>query len=140
MYFASSFDRPFVAGLAMILAVCVIWTFSSVLVQRVEHERVSPMVLTYACNALFVVYLVPRLARRRGDAAPRARRDTTMSPARGGLALAPLWVGAQLLYNASLARTSVSSSTALSSTGSYGVPPGLSTLQHEIKEAIGALI
>lgn len=109
-------DRPFVAGLAMILAVCVIWTFSSVLVQRVEHERVSPLVLTYACNALFVVYLVPRLARRRGDAAPRARRDTTMSPARGGLALAPLWVGAQLLYNASLARTSVSSSTALSST------------------------
>ena len=82
-------DRPFVAGLAMILAVCVIWTFSSVLVQRVEHERVSPVVLTYACNALFVVYLVPRLARRRGDAAPRARRETTVSPARNDRSSTP---------------------------------------------------
>ena len=111
-------DGAYVAGIGLIVVVCVIWTFASVLVQRVERGgRVEPEVLTYFCNSLFVVYLLPGLFCRKGEAAPSAAAGAPrVAPARAGLLLAPLWMGAQVLYNVSLAATSVGSSTALSST------------------------
>ncbi|KAL3828024.1 hypothetical protein ACJIZ3_016826 [Penstemon smallii] len=46
-----------VLGLVYILAVAVIWIAASFLVQSVVHDGVSPFLVTYICNSLFVVYI-----------------------------------------------------------------------------------
>ena len=44
-------------GYAFILAVCVIWVGGSFLVESLEGQGLSPLLLTFICNALFVVLL-----------------------------------------------------------------------------------
>lgn len=44
-------------GYAFILAVCVIWVAGSFLVESLEAAGLSPLLLTYICNSLFVVLL-----------------------------------------------------------------------------------
>ncbi|KAL3828135.1 hypothetical protein ACJIZ3_016937 [Penstemon smallii] len=46
-----------VLGLVYILAVATIWIAASFVVQSVVDEGVSPFLLTYICNSLFVVYI-----------------------------------------------------------------------------------
>ena len=41
-------------GYAFILAVCVIWVGGSFLVESLEAAGLSPLLLTYICNSLFV--------------------------------------------------------------------------------------
>ena len=58
-------------GYAFIAAVCVIWVFGSFLVESLEGQGLSPLLLTFICNALFVVllpvYFVKEWALERGD-------------------------------------------------------------------------
>ncbi|KAK8918345.1 hypothetical protein KSP39_PZI021435 [Platanthera zijinensis] len=44
-------------GIAYIVAVASIWIAASYIVQTVVDEGVSPFLLTYICNSLFVVYI-----------------------------------------------------------------------------------
>ncbi|XP_076959473.1 thiamine-repressible mitochondrial transport protein THI74-like [Bidens hawaiensis] len=46
-----------VLGLIYILAVATIWIAASFVVQSVVDEGVSPFLITYICNSLFVVYI-----------------------------------------------------------------------------------
>lgn len=46
-----------VLGLTYILAVATIWIASSFVVQSVVDAGVSPFLITFICNSLFVVYL-----------------------------------------------------------------------------------
>ena len=45
-------------GYAFILAVCVIWVGGSFLVESLEAAGLSPLLLTYICNSLFVARAV----------------------------------------------------------------------------------
>ena len=78
-------------GYAFILLVCVVWVGGSFLVESLEAAGLSPLLLTYVCNALFVVLLPVYYARRhvlggttpemtdRGDAARRVGRTSRTS-------------------------------------------------------------
>ncbi|KAK1316218.1 hypothetical protein QJS10_CPA05g01998 [Acorus calamus] len=44
-------------GLTYILAVAVIWIGASYIVQTVVDEGISPFIITYICNSLFVIYI-----------------------------------------------------------------------------------
>lgn len=44
-------------GLSYIVAVAIIWIASSFVVQSVVDAGVSPFLITYICNSLFVVYI-----------------------------------------------------------------------------------
>jgi solute carrier family 35 protein F5 len=44
-------------GMVYVIAVAVIWIVASFVVQSVVDEGVSPFLITYFCNSLFVVYL-----------------------------------------------------------------------------------
>lgn len=46
-----------VLGLIYIFAVATIWIAASFVVQSVVDEGVSPFLITYICNSLFVIYL-----------------------------------------------------------------------------------
>ncbi|KAF5183728.1 Solute carrier family 35 member f5 [Thalictrum thalictroides] len=46
-----------VLGLTYILAVAIIWIAASFVVQSVVDSGVSPFLITYICNSLFVVYI-----------------------------------------------------------------------------------
>lgn len=46
-----------VLGLIYILAVAIIWIAASFIVQSVVDEGVSPFLVTYICNSLFVIYI-----------------------------------------------------------------------------------
>lgn len=93
-------------GILLVVIVCLIWTFSSLIVKTAEGDGLDPFVLTYLCNILFVLYLVPRSDK------PRTQER------RAALWLSPLWMGANATYNASLSSTSITSSTILSTTSS----------------------
>ena len=47
------------------MLVCVVWVGGSFLVESLEAAGLSPLLLTYVCNALFVVLLPVYYARRR---------------------------------------------------------------------------
>lgn len=78
-------------GYAFILLVCVVWVGGSFLVESLEAAGLSPLLLTYVCNALFVVLLPVYYARRhvlggttpemtdRDDAARRVGRTSRTS-------------------------------------------------------------
>lgn len=46
-----------VLGLVYLFAVATIWIAASFVVQSVVEEGVSPFLITYICNSLFVVYI-----------------------------------------------------------------------------------
>ncbi|XP_020599448.1 thiamine-repressible mitochondrial transport protein THI74-like [Phalaenopsis equestris] len=50
-------SRRWALGIVYIVAVASIWIAASYIVQTVVDEGVSPFLLTYICNSLFVVYI-----------------------------------------------------------------------------------
>lgn len=76
-------------GYAFILLVCVIWVGGSFLVESLEADGLSPLLLTYVCNALFVVLLPVYVARQihGGGLAVVGERAPPPSERRGGLEL-----------------------------------------------------
>jgi|TARA_B110000967_G_scaffold138560_1_gene141472 solute carrier family 35 protein F5 len=52
-------------GYAFLLLVCVVWVAGSFLVESLEAQGLSPLLLTYICNALFVVLLPVYFMRKR---------------------------------------------------------------------------
>lgn len=50
-------NRRYVQGLIYILLVAIIWAAASFLVQKIVSEGLTPLVLTYIANSLFVVCL-----------------------------------------------------------------------------------
>lgn len=46
-----------ILGLVYIVAVATIWIGASFLVQSVVHLGVSPFLITYVCNSLFIIYI-----------------------------------------------------------------------------------
>jgi len=98
-------------GIVLLVIICVIWSISSVVVQRVEGAGVDAFVLTYLCNALFALYLVP------AKFCPESN-DGGWKELQAALWLSPLWMLANASYNASLETTSITSSTILATTSS----------------------
>lgn len=50
-------NRRYVQGLIYILLVAIIWAAASFLVKEIVSEGLTPLVLTYIANSLFVVCL-----------------------------------------------------------------------------------
>ena len=107
-------------GYAFILLVCVVWVGGSFLVESLEAAGLSPLLLTYVCNALFVVLLPVYYARRRvlgkttpetagGDDAARdgaESRESRFAPrGRGDAGETPLAPKPSRMSNQSRART-----------------------------------
>jgi solute carrier family 35, member F5 len=123
-------SRRLAEGVACLVAVSVIWVGASALTQYlfdgVDGVRSPlPFFLTYLNNSEFVLLLPLQWARERylphGVQIRGARYFASpasdwRAAARAGLLVCPLWFLAQGSYNASLAGTSVSSSTILSTT------------------------
>jgi solute carrier family 35 protein F5 len=128
-------------GFLFIILVAVIWTASSVLVQYLynDHAFGSPFLVAYIGVSLFTLWLpneqlVKWVLRRRTvldgvDHAVDISADQLLQPKanlpwtdkehwHAALYIAPVCFVANLTYNASLAYTSISSSTVLASTGS----------------------
>ncbi|GAB4821840.1 hypothetical protein N2152v2_008886 [Parachlorella kessleri] len=135
---------PRVLGIVYIVLVALIWVAAAFVIQRAQATGVSVVVLTFIVNALFTIYLplywlLMHLERRRqagqeGDVQPlltdrgngsgSAGNEglggmTRWQVFRAALVIGPLWFVAQLVYNLSLANTSVTSNTVLSSTSSF---------------------
>lgn len=135
-------------GCIFVVLVALIWNFSTVLVQTVfdEWHFDEPFVLTYVANSLFVINLFtwaclvccgavqnPRWRRYESSgkvegvagAAAGNGEDEGSEPLvsheehlRIAMVMWPLWLGANLMYNYSLANTSNASSTIISTTTS----------------------
>lgn len=104
-------------GVLLLVVVCVIWSVSSVVVQSVENSGVSALLLTYICNSLFVIYLAPRcLCPGRARSSNRRRQRHQNKELKAAAILSPLWMFANVSYNASLHTTSITSSTILATT------------------------
>lgn len=111
--------RRLAEAIACLLSVAVIWVGASVLVQYLfsSLDLKLPFFLTYVCVSEFVVLLPLRWARERWlPPARRAPRTDWRAAARAAAIVCPVWFAAQGSYNWSLAGTSVSSSTVLSTT------------------------
>lgn len=50
-------NQKHVQGLVFIVAAAIIWVLASFVVQRVEDKGLSPFLLSYIANSLFIVYL-----------------------------------------------------------------------------------
>ncbi|KAI9313496.1 hypothetical protein BX666DRAFT_1977045 [Dichotomocladium elegans] len=138
--------RRYFGGVCALIAVVFIWVSSSFAMNSIfgEQNYNKPFLVTYLNTATFSFYLIPLLWVRRGSPEERTKlidRDissdartihaadtlSTTETIRLSLAFCILWFCANYTTNASLAYTTVGSSTILSSTS------GLFTL------AIGAL-
>ncbi|KAL9228308.1 hypothetical protein vseg_003902 [Gypsophila vaccaria] len=53
----SSLSWKWIVGLIYIVAVAAIWIAASYVVQSVVDEGISPFLITYICNSLFVIYI-----------------------------------------------------------------------------------
>lgn len=134
-------SREYALGFLFIILVAVIWTASSVLVQYLytDHAFHSPFLVAYIGVSLFALWLpneqlVNWVRRKRTDSdgvddAVDISVDQLLLPEaarfwndkehwRAAFYIAPICFGANLTYNASLAYTSITSSTVLASTGS----------------------
>jgi solute carrier family 35 protein F5 len=133
-------SREYALGLLFIILVAVIWTASSVLVQYLYNDYAfqSPFLVAYIGVSLFALWLpneqLVKLIRKRAisgvvDHAVDISADQSLLPEenlpwtdkqhlRAAFYIAPVCFLANLTYNASLAYTSISSSTVLASTGS----------------------
>jgi solute carrier family 35 protein F5 len=134
-----SLSRDRALGLGFVVLVSIIWVFASFLVQDLEVLGVHPIVVTSISNSLFSlyfpVYLLSTKLRQGGDELTPAEDPFGLPPVQdwlqdwkgsldelrsnalfgAALHVAPLWFSAQLLFNASLSMTSVTSNTILSS-------------------------
>ncbi|GMH34492.1 hypothetical protein BSKO_02326 [Bryopsis sp. KO-2023] len=135
-------------ALGLFFAVCVslIWVAASFLVQDLEEKkegRVHPLIITYVANSLFLVYLpISKLRKwlfpaKRSNSRSQSKNpgendtlfqgpnsisngeeESETDPLFAAIMIAPFWCLAQLCFNLSLAMTSVSSNTILSSSSS----------------------
>lgn len=114
-------------GVLLLLLVAVIWVGASALVQYIfsDLHLQRPFFLTYLCNSEFVLLLplrygwqwcFPRGVAIKGSTYLRVQNVDWRPVAKAAAVVCPLWFLAQGSYNWSLAGTSVSSSTILSST------------------------
>lgn len=62
---ANQVDTRQLKGILCILTVAVIWIIASIVVQKVEDEGLSPMILSYIANSLFIVFLPLDYARKK---------------------------------------------------------------------------
>ena len=128
-------QRGYILGLLCILAVALIWSGSSVLVQAIftTADFRKPFFLTFVSNSLFMVTLPIRavaLFLRRKACSGESERDALneaptgmWSPpvwhaAKSGMLVAPVWFAANCTYNFSMSMTSITSSTIISSSSS----------------------
>lgn len=59
-------NRKHIQGLLFIVTAAVIWVLASFVVQEVEDEGLSPFLLSYIANSLFIVYLpIDKLIKQR---------------------------------------------------------------------------
>jgi len=111
--------KSFGVGLLLIVVVAVIWALASLVVADAEDDGVDPFFITFVCNSLFVLYLVPvfffKRRRRLRTTDDDDEKDEKVASAKY---LSPLWMVANGLYNVSLSLTSITSSTILSTTSS----------------------
>lgn len=49
--------RAWLKGMGLVIVVALIWIAASYLVQAVEDQGLTPFVLTYICNSLFIIYI-----------------------------------------------------------------------------------
>jgi solute carrier family 35 protein F5 len=133
-------SREYALGFLFIFLVAVIWTASSVLVQYLynDHAFQSPFLVAYIGVSLFTLWLpneqLVKWVRKRTvsnsvNHIVDISADQLLLPEenlpwtdkqhwRAALCIAPVCFVANLTYNASLAYTSITSSTVLASTGS----------------------
>lgn len=126
-------------GISFVVLVSFIWVIASFLVQNIEETGVHPVVVTYISNSLFALYFPifwvgQSLGRIQSQPADGSLIPSCMewkSDPKGSLCsllgnqlfraawhVAPLWFLAQLTFNISLSKTSVTSNTILSSASS----------------------
>lgn len=126
-------------GISFVVLVSFIWVIASFLVQNIEETGVHPVVVTYISNSLFALYfpifwLGQSLGRIQTDDGSHgsipSRLEWKDDPKgsmliliknelfRAACQVAPLWFFAQLSFNISLSKTSVTSNTILSSAAS----------------------
>ena len=110
-------------GWVCILLVVVIWVAASFLVQNIESSFHAPFFLTFSCTAMFTVFFlfahVASVINGSSNVGAFGIPNNDLSRLRIiGLKLAPLWFLANFFYILSLSKTSVASSTILSSTSS----------------------
>ncbi len=126
-------------GISFVVLVSFIWVIASFLVQDIEEIGVHPVVVTYISNSLFALYFpifwlgqslgrihtddgshgsIPSRAEWKND--PKGSMLMLMRNElfRAACQVAPLWFFAQLAFNISLSKTSVTSNTILSSAAS----------------------
>lgn len=136
-------DQKKLQGLGFVLLVSFIWVTASFVVQDIQTRGVNAAVLTFVSNSLFIVYLPvywlnlrqkQRKSEQTAASLEVANNDTLAIPLKPGesedagskssseqvlraaLLIGPLWYIAQYTFNLSLAHTSVTSNTVLSST------------------------
>ena len=54
---AKSLESKQFKGIACTVVAAIIWVLASFIVQKVEDEGLSPIILSYIANSLFVVFL-----------------------------------------------------------------------------------
>lgn len=118
--------RRWAAGILCIFLVAVIWTLATVLKQVVfqDLDFDEPLILTFVCNACYVVYLPlyplqQRLKARHEiiDAAAAAiKAEEVRRAIRVGFFITPVWFFSQWSYSLGVSLTSVTSSTVISTT------------------------
>lgn len=125
----------YTAGVACILFVAVVWTFATVLKQIIFQDLNfnEPLILAYVCNACYAVHFPLRAIRRcvlqvchRDQSEGSADEGTSCPEApsvshywravRIGVVIAPIWFFSQWSYSMGVAKTSVTSSTVISTT------------------------
>jgi len=139
--------RDRLLGLLFVVLVACIWVFASFLVQDIEAIGVHPVVITFVSNSLFALYFpvywlgqyfsaktpktasdidylqvemftLPSWEHWRSDPRDALKMLSTNPLFRAACQVAPLWFFAQLTFNISLSKTSVTSNTILSSASS----------------------
>ena len=60
------FDSNYLKGVLCTVIAAVIWVLASFVVQEVEDEGLSPFILSYIANSLFVIFLPIDYLRERG--------------------------------------------------------------------------
>lgn len=107
-----------VVGFALILGVVFLWTASSFIVQKIESDSVNALFVTFYSTSMCTI-LLP-LGMVRDCLFPKGTKAQSVHSmnyiAMASAKILPFWYGANLLYNWSLCKTSVASSTILSST------------------------
>lgn len=60
-----------VKGILCTVAAAIIWVLASFVVQRVEDQGLSPFVLSYIANSLFVIFLPLDYFQKKGTCLPK---------------------------------------------------------------------